>query len=88
MQLWSNSKRPTTPKARSINAVVTDNAPQDREANPADEAAIREYLEQDDLLPDERAFFNSLSRDDQIAFLDDSDKHSLDESPRVSGRKP
>jgi hypothetical protein len=63
--------------------VVTDQTVQGRELSPEDEAAIREYLERDDITPDERAFFNSLSPEDQLAFLDDPDK-----GQRILGRKP
>jgi hypothetical protein len=61
---------------------VTDHTAQTREADPADEVAIREYLEKD-LPPEERAFFHGLSRADQLEFLDDPDKH-----PKILGRKP
>jgi hypothetical protein len=82
---WAHKQ--AAPRAQSITEVVTDSMAQGRELNPADDAAIREYLEQD-LTPDERAFFNSLSREDQLVFLDDPDAHGLDEQPRVRGRKP
>jgi hypothetical protein len=82
LTVWA--KRPdAAPKAQSVNDVVTDRTPQSREPDPADEVAIREYLERDDLTREERAFFNSLSRDDQLDFLDDPDKHT-----RILGRKP
>jgi hypothetical protein len=82
LQAWAT--RPgTVPRARSLTPVVTDATSQRRELDPADDAAIREYLERDDLTPDERAFFNGLSRDDQLMFLDDPDKHD-----RILGRRP
>jgi hypothetical protein len=64
---------------------------QSREPDPAEEIVrreteditIRKYLERDDLKPEERAFFNALSREDQLDFLDDPDKHQ-----RILGRKP
>jgi hypothetical protein len=82
LRAWA--KRPDAdPKAQSLTDVVTDRTAQGRELDPADEFAIREYLEREDLTPDERAFFNSLSREDQLDFLDDPDKHR-----KVFGRKP
>lgn len=86
LRQWA--QRPgAVPKAQSLNPVVTDATPSSREPDPADEAAIREYLE-GDRTPDERAFFNGLSREDQLAFLDDPDAHDLDEPVRILGRKP
>ena len=79
---WAKPPTAGTPKAQSINAVVTDRTAQSKEPDPADEVAIREYLERD-LKPDERAWFNSLSRQDQIDFLDDPGQH-----PRIFGRAP
>lgn len=86
LQQWA--KRPgAVPKAQSITPVVTDTASQSREPDPADDAAIREYLERN-LTPDERAFFNSLSREGQLVFLDDPDAHGLDEQVKLRSRKP
>jgi hypothetical protein len=82
LQTWAKPQTTSAPRAQSINDVVTDHAAQRRELDPADDAAIREYLERD-LSPDERAFFNGLSKVDQIFFLSDPDKH-----PRILGRKP
>jgi hypothetical protein len=82
LQTWAKSQTAAMPKAQSLTDVVTDRTVQSREPDPADDAAIREYLERD-LTPEERAFFNSLSRDNQLDFLDDPDKHQ-----RILGRKP
>ncbi len=82
LQGWDR-RQAATPKAQSINAVVTDQTSQSRELDPADEAAIREHLEREDLTPEERAFFNGLSPEDQLEFLDDPDKDR-----RILGRKP
>jgi hypothetical protein len=60
---------------------VADRTAQDREPDPEDEAAIREYLERD-LTPEERAFFNGLSREDQLDFLNDPDQYR-----KILGRK-
>lgn len=78
---WAERKA-AAPRAQSLNDVVTDRMAQSSEPNSEDEAAIREYLERD-LSLDERAFFNSLSRVDQIYFLNDPDKHQ-----KILGRKP
>jgi hypothetical protein len=83
LQTWAKRQTATAPKAQSLNPVVTDRTAQDRELDPADDVAIREYLEREDLPPEERAFFNGLSREDQLEFLDDPDKH-----PRILGRRP
>ena len=87
------AQRPdAAPRAQSLSGwkpgeaytdVVTASRPQTRELNPEDEVAIREYLEREDLKPEERAFFNSLSTEDQLDFLDDPDKHR-----KILGRKP
>jgi hypothetical protein len=75
-ELQSWAKRQAAPRAQQgLDCPVLDNTVQQRELNPEDDAAIREYLEREDLTPDERAFFNGLSRNDQLDFLDDPDKH-------------
>jgi hypothetical protein len=82
LKAWAERQTAAAPKAQSLNDVVTDRTAQSKEPDPADDAAIREYLERD-LTADERAFFNSLSRDDQLDFLDDPDKHR-----KILGRRP
>jgi hypothetical protein len=82
LQTWAKQSG-APPKAQSLNDVVTDRSAQNREPNPADDAAIREHLERDDLTPEERAFFNGLSREDQLYFLNDPDKHQ-----QILGREP
>jgi hypothetical protein len=83
LHAWAKRQTAAVPRAQSINVVVTDRTAQCREPDPADDAAIREYLEQEDLPPEERAFFNGLSREDQLFYLDDPDKHQ-----KIRGRKP
>jgi hypothetical protein len=78
---WAERKS-AAPKAQSLYDVVTDGTAQSSEPNPEDEAAIREYLERD-LTPNERAFFNGLSREHQLYFLNDPDKHQ-----KILGRQP
>ncbi len=82
---WAKREVAASPRARSLSPFVTDRTAQSREPDPREEAAIREYLERD-LRPDERAFFNGLSREDQIFFLNDPDKHSV--TSKLLGRKP
>jgi len=82
LQTWAKHQSSAAPRSQSLNDVVTDRTAQSREPDPEDDAAIREYLERD-LKPEERAFFNSLSREDQLDFLDDPDEHQ-----RILGRKP
>jgi hypothetical protein len=82
LKIWA-LRQTATPKAQSFNDVVIDRTAQGREPDPADDAAIREYLEREDLTPEERAFFNGLSREDQVMFLDDPDKYD-----RILGREP
>lgn len=89
LQTWSRPQR--TPKAESLTPhskqndgwsdKVADQIHQEREPNPADEAAIREFVEQAD--PQTRGWFNALSRDEQLAYLNDPDKHQ-----NILGRKP
>src|SRR5262249_27773469 len=75
LQSWAKPQTVALPKAQSLNDVVMDRTAQGRELDPEDEVAIREYLEREDLTPDKRAFFNGLSLEDQLDFLDDPDKH-------------
>jgi biotin operon repressor len=82
LRSWAKRQTAAAPRAQGLNDVVTDRTAQSREADPADDAAIREYLERD-LTAEERAFFNGLSREDQLDFLDDPDKHQT-----ILGRKP
>src|SRR5262249_23492358 len=82
LQKWAERKGAAVPKAQSLQDVVADGTAQSREPNPEDEAAIREYLERD-LTHQERGFFNGLSREQQLDFLNDPDKHQT-----ILGRKP
>ncbi|HKI33597.1 MAG TPA: hypothetical protein VKA46_17210 [Gemmataceae bacterium] len=87
LHVWAkarSAKQSTAaPRAQSLNDVVTDRTAQNRELDPADDVAIREYLEREDLTSAERAFFNSLTQEDQLDFLNDPDKHR-----NILGRKP
>jgi hypothetical protein len=91
LQNWAQQE-PASPKAQSLTPFkkgegyiepVTDRTLDPRASGPADDAAIQEHLEREDLTPAERAFFNGLSREDQLAFLDDPDKYQ-----KIRGRKP
>ena len=81
LRIWAERKA-ASPKAQTLHDVVTGCTAQSREPNPEDDAAIREYLERD-LDPAERAFFNGMSREDQLYFLNDPDQHQ-----KILGRKP
>lgn len=85
LALWA--KVEPVPKVQSASAIVTDQIAQNREPLPEDGAAIREYLERDDISPDERAFFIGLSTEDQLAFLNDPDAHNGTLHPRILGRR-
>jgi hypothetical protein len=54
---------------------VIGRIPQKRAPTPEDEAAIKEYRERKDLTAAELAFFDGLSREDQLFFLNDPGKH-------------
>lgn len=90
LQAWAKPEGAIAPKAQSLSGmkrgeyvdIVTDRTPSS-ELDPVDDAAIREYLEREDLEPEARAFFNSLSCKDQLDFLDDPDKHQ-----KILGRRP
>jgi hypothetical protein len=80
LKAWAK-RPPAAPRAQSLHqstrdgqnlSMVTDNTPQERELDPQDEAAIREFLETAD--PQTKAWFHALSTEDQLAFLDDPDK--------------
>lgn len=81
LQAWAKPQAPAVLRAQSTTDVVMASTPQSRVADPADDAAIREYLERD-LHPEERAFFLGLSREHQIEFLDDPDQHD-----KILGRR-
>jgi hypothetical protein len=92
LKSWAKQQTEAAPKAQSLTPwkrgeghidVVTDRTPDPRALIPEDEVAIREYLERDDLKPEERAFFNSLSRNGQLDFLNDPDRHQ-----QIRRRKP
>jgi len=94
LQSWAKSDTASAPRAQSLTPpmkkekgyvdMVADRTADSRQLDPADEVEIREYLEREDLTPEERAFFNGLpSREDQLFFLHDPDKHQ-----KVLGRKP
>jgi hypothetical protein len=59
LQPWAKAQPNTPPKTQSIGEAIEDRAEQRRETNPADDASIRDFIEQAD--PDERAFLNSIS---------------------------
>jgi len=82
------AKRRPEPRAQSLNAPVTDQTSQSRELDPAEGAAIREFVEGAD--PETKAWFLALSPDDQIRYLDDPEKHLHDpgKPDRLLGRKP
>lgn len=69
------------PRAQSMTAVVTDGTAQSRELSPEDNAAIREFIETAE--PEVKAWFLSLPVDEQLAHLDDPERHD-----RISGRSP
>lgn len=91
LQSWAKRDSTSAPKAQSFTPpskkgdgysnMLTDATPQDREPDPADEAAIREFIETAE--PDIRAWFLALPREEQLAYLNDPDKH-----PKILGRKP
>jgi hypothetical protein len=80
LQDWAQ-KPGGSPKSQSINAVVTDCTAQSRELNPEDDAAVREFIELAD--PEVKAWFLALSPEDQLAYVNDPDKHQT-----ILGRKP
>lgn len=81
LQRWATRQTVATPRAQSLNEVVTDHTAQNVELAPEDNAAIREFIEQAD--PETKAWFLSLKAEDQLAFLDDPDNHQ-----QILGRKP
>ncbi len=80
-ELHGWAKRAAQPRATSANVVVMDNRRQSTELDPADDAAIREYIETAD--PEVRAWFLALPIDAQLDHLDDPDRHQ-----KILGRKP
>jgi hypothetical protein len=82
LHTWAKRQTEVAPRAQSLNEVVLDRTPQSRELSPDDEFAIREYRERKGLTPEERLFFDGLSTEDQLDFLNDPDQH-----PQILGRK-
>jgi hypothetical protein len=75
-------RRPTTtPQAQRFTDLVADNSAQSREPDPADDAAIREFIERAD--PPTKAWFLALSPKDQLTVVNDPDKFH-----RILKRKP
>ncbi|MCC6126015.1 MAG: hypothetical protein IT426_13705 [Pirellulales bacterium] len=89
LQIWAKKSDKTIPRAQSINPVITDRVAQNRELNPEDEAAIREFIEKAD--PETKAWFLSLSTEKQLEVVTDLDTHLTDNGPtlnqRILGRK-
>jgi hypothetical protein len=80
LKAWA--QRPEVdPRAQSLNEVLTDRTAQRRELDPADDAAIREFIEAAE--PATRAWFLAMTPEDQLDYLNDPDNH-----PRILGRKP
>jgi hypothetical protein len=84
------AKQPgSIPKAQSLTPLgetgyldaVTDSTPQTTELDPADDVAIREFVEKAD--PETKGWFLALSRENQLAYLNDPDKYQA-----ILGRKP
>jgi hypothetical protein len=61
------------PRTEEAEQAWADNPPPSRELDPEDDAAIREFIEQAD--PETRAWFQALSVPDQLAVLDDPNRH-------------
>jgi hypothetical protein len=81
LQAWAKRQTEGTPRAQSLNEVVTHRTPQSRELDPADDAAIREFIEQAD--PQTKAWFLALPPETQLEVAKDPDKHH-----QILGRKP
>jgi hypothetical protein len=75
LKAWANAgaQNRTAPRDQGMTDVITDRTPQRRELDPSEEVAISEYL-QGDLTPQERAWFHSMSSEDQLNFLNDPDR--------------
>jgi hypothetical protein len=83
LKRWAPARPQSTPRAQSINAMVTDRTEQTRELDPAVEAAIRLYLEEHRADSEVEEWLYGLPEKDLREVLDDPDKH-----PRILGRKP
>jgi hypothetical protein len=81
LRTWAKPQTAAGPGAQSLSDVVTDRTAQSREPDPADDAAIREFVEGAD--PQTRAWFLALSTEQQLEYLNDPDQH-----PKILGRKP
>lgn len=86
LKAWANSSGRVASKAQSLNPVVTDRTAQSTEPDPADEAAIREFIENAD--PQTKAWFLALPCEKQLDVLNDPDAHGIEEQVRILGRKP
>ena len=70
LQTWAKRPDPAG-RPQRLTGVVAD-AAESRELSPEDDARIREYLEREDLTPNDRAYFNSLpDAEAQLKYIDD-----------------
>jgi biotin operon repressor len=77
---WARYKKSSKPKAQSINEVVTDRTAQGRELSPDNYASINEYRETAN--EEELTFFDALPPSEQVWFLDNTEKHGLEDTPK------
>ena len=77
----AQSLTPPMKKKKGYVDTVTDRTAQSRELDPADEAAIQEFIENAD--DETKVWFLAQTTENQLAYLDDPDKHQ-----KVFGRRP
>jgi hypothetical protein len=77
---WAKRKA-GSPRAQSLTPVVIESTAQGRELDPADDAAIRQFIEKAE--PETKAWFLALPTQEQLNYLNDPDSHQ-----KQLGRKP
>jgi hypothetical protein len=83
LQEWAK-KPEATPRAQTMTEVVTDSVADERSPDPAQDTEDRELLRRvEELDPQAREWLRGLSREQQLAYLDDPDRF-----PQILGRKP
>ena len=80
LKKWAGLDKQSKPRAKTLTAPITDRTPLSPELSPEDEASISEYRETAN--EEKLTFFDALSPSEQVWFLDNPEKHGLDDTPK------
>jgi hypothetical protein len=66
------AKRQAAPRAQQgLSGAIMGHGARSEKLSPAEEAAVREYLDRDDLTAEDRGHFSSMQAEDQIKYLNE-----------------